>query len=138
MDGKNTDIIGSEAPNSKCTAEGSNAGVCAFRTLHKHAIGGEDIFLLAVCLGLEVSGAARKEIRIHKFALAPAEIEILFQLLLLESKPVSDLFPAEGDLTGTVANIKERRSMFGLDFTCDGKRTATRGRNGTASFVTTK
>jgi hypothetical protein len=28
--------------------------------------------------------------------------------------------------------------MFGLDFTCDAKRTATRGRNGTASFVTYK
>ena len=85
MDGKNADIIGSEAPNSKCTAEGSNAGVCAFRTLHKHAIGGEDFFLLATCLGLEVSDAARKEIGIHNFALASAEIQILFQLLLLES-----------------------------------------------------
>jgi hypothetical protein len=53
---------------------------------------------------------ARKEIGIHKFALASAEIQFLFQLLLLESKPVSDLFPAEGDLTGmVVANIKDRR-----------------------------
>ena len=138
MDGKNAYIVGSEAPNSKCAAEGSNAGVCAFRTLHKHAIGGEDFFLLAICLGLKVSDATRKEIGIHKFALASAEIQFLFQLPLLESKPVSDLLPAEGDLTGTVANIKDRRSMFGLDFTCDGKRTATRGRNGTASFITTK
>jgi hypothetical protein len=40
MDG--ADIVGSEAANSKCTAEGSNAGVYAFRTLHKHAISGED------------------------------------------------------------------------------------------------
>jgi hypothetical protein len=136
MNGKNADIVGSETPNSKCTAEGSNAGVGAFGTLHEHAIGGEDFFLLAICLGLEVSDAVRKEIGIHKFAFASAEIQILFQLL--ESKPVSDLFPAEGDLTGTVANIKDRRSMFGLDFTCDAKRTATRGRNGTASFVTYK
>ena len=35
------DIFGSEVPNSKCTAEGSNAGVRAFDTLHKHAIGRE-------------------------------------------------------------------------------------------------
>jgi hypothetical protein len=42
MDGKNVDIVSSEAPNSKCTAEGSDAGVCAFRTLHEHAIGGKD------------------------------------------------------------------------------------------------
>jgi hypothetical protein len=74
MDGKNTDIVSSEAPNSKCTAEGSNAGVCAFRTLHKHAICGEDFFLLVICLGLEVSDATRKEIGIHNFALASTEI----------------------------------------------------------------
>ena len=137
MDGKNADIVGSEAPNSKCMAKGSNAGICAFRTLHKHAIGGEDFFLLAICLGLKVSDATRKEIGIHKFALASAKIQFLFQLPLLESKPVSELLPAEGDLTGAmVANIKDRRSMFGLDFTCDSKHTATRGRNGTARFVT--
>jgi hypothetical protein len=104
MDGKNADVVGSETSNSKCTAEGSNAGVCAFRTLHKHAMGGEVFFLLAT--GLEVSDAARKEIGIHKFALASAEIQFLFQLLLLESKPVSDLFPAEGDLAGTVAKSR--------------------------------
>jgi hypothetical protein len=69
---------------------------------------------------------------------ASAETQILFQLLLLESKPVSDLFPEKGDLTNTVANIKDRRSMFGLYFTCDGKRTVTRSRNGTASFATTR
>ena len=40
--GKNVDIVASGAPNSNCTAEGRNAGVCAFRTLHKHAIGGEN------------------------------------------------------------------------------------------------
>jgi hypothetical protein len=74
MDGKNADIVGSETPNSKCTAEGSSAGVCAFRTLNKHAIGGEDFFLLATCLGFKVSDAARKEIEIHKVALASAEI----------------------------------------------------------------
>jgi len=72
-------------------------------------MGGEVFFLLATCLGLEVSDAARKEIGIHKFALASAEIQFLFQLLLLESKPVSDLFPVEGDLAGMVANIKDRR-----------------------------
>jgi hypothetical protein len=65
-------------------------------------------------------------------------IQFLFQLLLLKSKPVSNLFPAEGDLTGMVTNIKDRRLMFGLDFTCDAKRAATKGRNGTASFVTTR
>jgi hypothetical protein len=52
---------------------------------------------------------ACKEIGIHKFALASAEIQFLFQLLLLESRPVSDLFPAEEDLTGTVVNIKDQR-----------------------------
>jgi hypothetical protein len=52
MDGKNADIVGCETPNSKCTVKGGNAGVCAFRTLHKHAIGGEDFFLLAICLRL--------------------------------------------------------------------------------------
>lgn len=138
MDGKNADIVGSETPNGKCTTEWSNAWVRALRTLHEHAIGGEDFFLLLICLGLEVSDAAPKEIRIHKFAVASAEIQVLFQLFLLESKPISDLFPAEGDLTGTVTNIKDWRSMFGLDFTSDAKRTTTRGRNGTASFVTTR
>jgi hypothetical protein len=59
---------------------------------------------------------ARKEIGIYKFALAFAEIQFLFQLLLLESKPVSDLFPAEGDLTGTVvANIRDQRWERGND-----------------------
>jgi hypothetical protein len=52
MDGKNTDIISSEAPNSKCTAEGNNAWVCGFRvrTLHKHAIGGKNSDPLSVAL----------------------------------------------------------------------------------------
>jgi hypothetical protein len=109
MDGKNADIVGSETSNSKCTAEGSNVGVCTFRTLHMHAMGGKVFFLLATCLSLEVSDTARNEIGIHKFALASAEIQFLFQLLLLESKPVSNLFSAEGDLAGTVANIKDRR-----------------------------
>jgi hypothetical protein len=45
------------------------AGVCALRTLHKHATGGEGFFLLATCLGFEVSDAAHKEIGIHKFTL---------------------------------------------------------------------
>jgi len=138
MDGKNTDIVCSESPNSKCTEEGSNAGVCGFRTLHKHAIGGEDFFLLATCLGLEVSDVSRQEIGIHKFALTSAKIQFLFQFLLLESKPVSDQFQVEGDLTGTVANIKDRRMTFGLVSTCDAKRAATRGRNGTAGFVVTR
>src|ERR1700747_2642200 len=34
--------------------------------------------------------------------------------------------------------IKDRRSMFGLDLTCDAKRVATMGRNGTVSFVATR
>jgi len=136
MDGENADVVGSEAPNGKCTAEGGNAGVRAFRTLHKHAISGKDFLLLAICLGLEISDAARKEVGIHDFTLAPAEFPFLSQLLLLESKPVSDLSPAEGDLTSTVTNIKDRRSMFGSDFTCDAKRTTARGGNGPASFVT--
>jgi hypothetical protein len=42
MGGKNVDIVSSEVPNSERTTEGSNAGVCAFITLHKLAIGGED------------------------------------------------------------------------------------------------
>jgi hypothetical protein len=96
------------------------------------------ILLLAICLGLEVSDAACEEVGIHNFALAPAELQFLFKLLLLESKPVSDLSPAEGDLTSMVANIKDQRWMFGLDFMCDAKRTATGGRNGTTSFVTTR
>jgi hypothetical protein len=128
----------SGAPDSKCTAEGSNARACAFRTLHEHAIGAEDILLLAICLGLKLSNAAREEVGIHDFALAPAELRFFFKLLLLESKPVSDLSPAKGDLTSTVANIRDQRWMFGLDFTCDAKRTATRGRNGATSFVTIK
>jgi hypothetical protein len=97
MDEKNTNIVGREAPNSKCTAKRSNAGVCTFRTLHKYAIDGKDFFLLAICLGLEASNVACKEIGIHKFAFASMVIQFLFQLLLLKSKPVSNLFPAEGD-----------------------------------------
>jgi len=128
MDGKNADVIGRETPNSKCMVDGSNAGACTC----------EDFFLLATCLGLEVSDAARKEIRIHKLTIASAEIQFPFQLLLLESELVSELFLAEGDLTGTAANIKDRRSMFGLDFRCNAKCATTRGRIGTASFVTTR
>jgi len=56
--------------------------------------------------------------------------------MLLEGKPFSNLFAAEGDLTSTVANVEEGRWMFGLDFTSDAERTATGGRDGTASFVT--
>jgi len=74
VDGKNTNIVGSEASNSKCMVEASNAGVCAFTTLHKHAIGGKDLFLLVICLGLEVSDATRKEIRINNFTLASMEV----------------------------------------------------------------
>lgn len=37
MDGKNTEVLGREAPHVKCTTEGSNVGVCAFRDLHEHA-----------------------------------------------------------------------------------------------------
>ena len=105
----------SGAPDSKCTAEGSNARACAFRTLHEHAIGAEDILLLAICLGLEVSDAACEEVGIHNFALAPAELQFLFKLLLLESEPLSDLSPAEGDLTSTVADIKTKGGC--LDWT---------------------
>jgi hypothetical protein len=112
---KKANIVGSENPNSKCTAEGSNAGVCAFGTLHKRAMGGEDFFLLATSPGLEVSDVARKEIGTRKYALASsAEIRFFYQLLLLESKPASDLFPAKGDLTATVANIKDRKSTLRL------------------------
>jgi hypothetical protein len=39
---------------------------------------------------------------------------------------------------GTVANIKDQRLKFGQDFKCNAKRAVTRGRNGTASFVTTR
>jgi hypothetical protein len=54
-------------------------------------MGGEDFFLLATSPALEASEAARKAIGIHNFALASAEIQFLFQLLLLESRLVSDL-----------------------------------------------
>ena len=104
-------------------------GVCTFRTLHKHAVGGEDFFLLTTCLSLEVSDVTHKEIRINNFTLASVDIQILFQLLLLKSKPVSDLFSVEGDLTSTVAKFKDLRLMFKLHFTCDSKCTATRNRN---------
>jgi hypothetical protein len=60
--------------NSKCTVEGNNVGL-HFTTLHKHARSDEDFFLLATCLGLEVSDAARMEIGVHKFALASAETD---------------------------------------------------------------
>ena len=40
------------ASNCNCTAEGSNAGVCAFRILHKDAIGSEGLFLLTICLSV--------------------------------------------------------------------------------------
>jgi hypothetical protein len=88
---RSADVVSSEAPNSKCTAEGSNARVRAFRTLHEHPIGGEGILLLAICLGLKVSDAAREEVGIHNFALAPAVLQFLFKLFLLESEPLSDL-----------------------------------------------
>ncbi len=37
---------------------------------------------------------------------------------------------------GTVANIKDQRLMFELNFMCDAKCGMTRSRNGMASFVT--
>jgi hypothetical protein len=56
--------------------------------------------------------------------------------MLLKGKPFSDLLAAEGDLTGTIANIEDGRWVFGLDFASDAERTAARGRYGTAGFVT--
>src|SRR5260370_21561988 len=87
---------------------------------------------------MAVGHEARQQVRITCRPLATAEVKFLLQLLLLESEPVTDLSPAEGDLTSTVANIKDQRSMFGLDFTCDAKRTATRSRNRTTSFITAR
>lgn len=40
---------------------------------------------------------------------------LLSRKRVVESKIVSDLFLVQGDLTGTVADIKDRRSTFGLD-----------------------
>jgi hypothetical protein len=136
VDGKNADVIGSEAPYSKRTTEGSNTRVCALRVLHEHAISSEDILLLTISLGLEVSDAAREEVDIHDFTLAPAEFSFLFQLLLLEGKPISDLLAAEGDLTSTIADIEDRRRVLGMNFASDGECTTTRGRDGTTGFVT--
>lgn len=55
--------------------------------------------------GLGVNNAAHEEFRIHDFTPAP---ESLFQVLLLESKPVSN--PPH-----TVTNIKNQKCMFGVD-----------------------
>jgi hypothetical protein len=56
--------------------------------------------------------------------------------MLLEGEPFSNLLAAEGNLTSTVVNVEEGRWMFGLDFASDTGRTAAKGRDGTASFVT--
>lgn len=114
MDGKNTDVLGREAPHM-CMTEGSNARVWAFRNLHEHGLDGKGIFFLAMDRGPEASNAAHGEFRVHDFTPALAEFQFLFQLLLLENKPVSDLPPAEGDPTSTVTNIKNRRCMFEVD-----------------------
>jgi len=56
--------------------------------------------------------------------------------MLLEGEPFSNLLAGEGNLTSTAVNVEEGRWMFGLDFASDTERTAARGRDGTASFVT--
>jgi hypothetical protein len=58
--------------------------------------------------------------------------------MLLEGKPFSDLLAAEGDLTGTVANIEEGIRVFGLDFASDAESTAARRGYGAASFITAR
>ena len=58
--------------------------------------------------------------------------------MLFERKPFSDLLAAECDLTGTVANIKGGRWVFGSDFTGNAKRTASRSRYRTTGFVAEK
>jgi hypothetical protein len=58
--------------------------------------------------------------------------------MLLEGEPFSNLLAAEGNLTRTVVNVEDGRWMLGLDFASDTEGTATRGRDGTASFVTIK
>jgi hypothetical protein len=47
---------------------------------------------------------------------------------LLEGKPFTDLLAVEGGLMGMVANVKDGRWMFGLDFMSDAEGTAARGR----------
>ncbi len=73
MNKKYANVVGREAPNTQTASAQQRgamfAGVCAFRTLHKHTIGGEDFFLLAKCLSLEVGDAARKQVGIHDVAL---------------------------------------------------------------------
>jgi len=57
---------------------------------------------------------------------------------LLEGEPFTDLLAAEGDLTGTIANVEDGRWVFGLDFASDAERTAARGRYGTTGLVTAR
>jgi hypothetical protein len=89
-------------------------------------------------LGFDVSDTARKVDVIHNFALALAELDFLFQLMLLEGKPFSDLLAPEGNLAGTVANIEDGRWVFGLDFASNAECPTARGGYGTTGFVTAR
>jgi hypothetical protein len=135
---KNADVVCREAPHSECATEGSDARISTFGVLHEHAIGGEHVLLLTICLSLEVGEAAGEEIWIDGFALGIAEFYFLLELFLLEGKPISDLLAAEGNLTSTVADVEDRRWVFGVDFASNSKRTATRGGDRATGFVTAK
>ena len=79
-------------------------------------------------LGFEIGNAAHEEIGVCNFTLTLMELKFLFQLVLLEGKPFTDLLAAEGGLMGIVANVEDGRWMFGLDFMSDTKGTMARGR----------
>lgn len=79
MDGENTDVVCSEAPDRKSTAQRCDTGVDSF----EHTVSSEGILLLAGCLLLHVSDARRNVVLFDGIAAGLAELEFFLELLAL-------------------------------------------------------
>ena len=78
MDRQDTDAVASETPYSECTAERRNASIRAL----KHSVHHYGIFLLALCLFLNVSDTGSKVDIVSGFSLRLAIIDLFAKLRL--------------------------------------------------------
>lgn len=116
MDGQDADIICSEAPNRESTAQRSNPTVRSF----EHSVSPEGFFLLPSRFNLKCGNPILEVFVVYRLPSRAAELELLLELNMLVGEPLSDLFPAEGDLTRAISDIEDWVGMFRRRLSRDG------------------
>lgn len=131
VDGKHTDVINSQSPNSKGPTKRCSMWVTSFQ----HSVRSKCVFLLSNSLFLDGGDSGGEVLFVDGLALTLARIDFFLKLLMLVRKPLGNLRAAERKLSRPIFKVEKSDRVLGGNLSGYSQRSTTRCRNRPPGFV---